>query len=41
MALLIIEAERLDTSETLERPRQADRRILPARKQDKRGVGIR
>jgi hypothetical protein len=41
MALLIIEAERLDTSETLERPRQADRRILPAGKKDKRGVGIR
>jgi hypothetical protein len=40
MALPVIEPQRLDASETLQRPRQADRRILPAGEQDKRAIGI-
>src|SRR5262249_17790315 len=40
MALVVIEAHRLDAGETLECPRQAYRRILPAGEQDERAVGI-
>src|SRR5215470_3351641 len=40
MALLVVEAYRLDASETLERPRQAHRRILPAGEQHERAVGL-
>ena len=40
VALRVVEAQRLDASEAFERPRQAHRRILPAGKQDERGLGI-
>jgi hypothetical protein len=40
MTLIVVEAHRLDASETLERPRQAHRRVLSAREQDERAVGI-
>src|SRR5262249_47076966 len=40
MALVVIEAHGLDADETLERPRQAYRRILSSREQDERAVWI-
>src|SRR6516165_5992161 len=40
MALLVVEAHRLDANETLERPGQAYRRILPAGEQHQRALGI-
>jgi hypothetical protein len=40
MALVVIEAHGLDADETLERPRQAYRRILSSGEQDERAVGI-
>ena len=40
MALVVVEADGLDAREALERPGQADRRILPAGEQHQRGVGI-
>ena len=39
MALAVIEADRLYACEALERPSQADRRVLPAGKKDEGGVG--
>ena len=40
MALRVVETQRLDASEAFERPRQAHRRIVPAGKQDERGLRI-
>ncbi len=39
VALAIVEADGLDPHEALERPGEADGRVLPAGKQHKRGVG--
>ena len=40
MALAVIEADRLHSGKALERPYQADGRILPAGEQDQRAFGI-
>jgi hypothetical protein len=41
MALAVIEADGLDAGKALERPGQADGRILPAGEQDERGFRAR
>ena len=39
VALAIVETNRLDTRETLQRPGKADRRVLPAREEHKCSIG--
>jgi len=37
--LAIVESDRLDARETLERPGEANRRVLPTRKENKCSIG--
>jgi hypothetical protein len=37
--LAVVESDRLDARETLQSPGEANRRVLPARKENKCGIG--